>query len=399
MSPTGVGDVPRLLAAFEDGSLIRPDAAVANTVDLARALAVLCGVKGQEVGPNARRIAEVIGEHEHLVFVLIDGLGMNLVEREGPDEFLRAHTVMELRSVFPSSTAPALTSIATGLWPGEHGVPGWWTYLPAYGLTATVLPFIERFSKKDARAYGVTPDVAFPGVALGPRMTRQQLRVMPKRIHGSVYSRYSSGDAPSFGYGSLRAGVEAACAFIERATEPTWTYLYAPFVDTAEHEHGIDSKGVRRAMKLVRSRVEMLTERLRGRARIVLTADHGQIDVPPGQQTELRESDPLLRLLRVPPSCEPRTPAFHAAAGKHTEFERVFRERFAGQFALLTTDEADDLCLFGPARMSDGTRRRLGDYVGIALRSYTVSLPLETAMIGFHGGLHPDEVRVPLVLV
>lgn len=394
-----MSDVPRLLEAFAHGSLVRPDAAIPNTVDLARALASLCGVQGPECGTSAQGIADVIGEHAHIVFVLIDGLGMNLVEREAPDEFFRAHTVMELRSVFPSSTAPALTSIATGLWPAEHAVPGWWTYLPTYGLTATILPFVERFSKKDATMYGVTPDVAFPGAALGPRMARAQLRVMPKRIDGSVYSRYSSGDAPSFGYASLRAGVEAACAFIARGTGPTLTYLYAPFVDTAEHEHGIDSKAVGRALRLVRSRVEMLAERLQGRARIVLTADHGQIDVPAGQQTQLRDDDPLLRLLRVPPSCEPRTPAFHVAPGKHAEFERMFRERFGEQFALLTIDEADELRLFGSGPMSDETRRRLGDYVGIALRPNTVSLPVETPMIGFHGGLMADEVRVPLVVV
>ena len=137
-----MSDVPRLLAAFEEGLLVRPDAEVANTVDLARAVGTLCGVEGLEPGTNGRRIAEIIGEHAHVVFVMVDGLGMNLVEREAPDEFFRSHTVMELRSVFPSSTAPALTSLATGLWPAEHAVPGWYTYLPAYGLTATILPFV-----------------------------------------------------------------------------------------------------------------------------------------------------------------------------------------------------------------------------------------------------------------
>jgi len=394
-----VSDVPRLRAAFEGGLLVRPDAKVANTVDLARALGMLCGVEGLEPGTNCRRIAEIIGEHDHVVFVMVDGLGMNLVEREAPDEFFRSHTVMELRSVFPSSTAPALTSLATGLWPAEHAVPGWYTYLPAYGLTATILPFVERFSKKDARELGVEPGVAFPVAAMGSRIRRTQLRVMPKRIDGSVYSRYSSGDAPSFGYGSLRTGVDAVCAFVSEATGPTLTYLYAPFVDTAQHERGVESKSTRRATKLVRSRIEMLAERLQGRARIVLTADHGQIEVAPERQTQLREGDPLLALLRVPPSCEPRAPAFHVRAGQHAAFEAMFRERFGERFALLTIDEADALRLFGPGAMSAETRARLGDYVAIALGADTVSLPHETPMIGFHGGLMADEARVPLVLV
>jgi hypothetical protein len=407
--PTGAGDVPRLLAAFEQGPLVRPEADAPNLVDLALALGRLCGVEGPELAAstqaastqaaNARRIAAAIGEHEHLVFVLADGLGMHLVDREEPRSFLRAHLAAELRTVFPSSTAPALTSLATGAWPARHAVPGWFVFLPEYGLTATILPFIERFSKKDARTLGVRPDVAFPLAAMGPRMRRAQLRVMPKRIDGSVYSRYSSGNAPSAGYASLREGVEAVVAFIERAAGPTLTYLYTPFVDTAQHERGVDSKSTRRALKLVRSRLELLAERLQDRARMVMTADHGQVDIDPGRQTQLREGDPLLDLLRAPPSCEPRAPAFHVRDGQHAAFEAMFRDRFGDRFALLTVDEADELRLFGPEPMSPETRARLGDYLGIALDDDTLSLPPDTPMIGFHGGLLPDEVRVPLVVV
>ncbi len=393
------GDLARLLTAFERGSLLRPTADVANTVDLARALGSLCGVDGLDLTPNAHAIAETIGQHDHIVFVLVDGLGMNLVEREEPGSFFRAHTAMELRSVFPSSTAPALTSLATGVWPAQHAVPGWYVYLPEYRLSTTILPFIERFSKKDARGRGVRPELAFPIPAMGPRMRRRQLRVMPKRIDGSVYSRYSSGDAPSVGYGSLHAAIENVRSFVELARSPTLTYLYAPFVDTAQHERGVYSKSTRRAMKLVRSRLEMLEERLAGRARIVLTADHGQADVATQRQTHLRDGDPLLELLHVPPSCEPRVPAFHVRDGRLPEFEAMFRERFGDRFALLTVDEADGLRLFGPDPMSPETRARLGDYLGVALAADTLSLPPDTPMIGFHGGLLPDEVRVPLVIV
>jgi hypothetical protein len=230
-------------------------------------------------------------------------------------------------------------------------------------------------------------------------MSRDQLRVMPKRIDGSVYSRYSSGDAPGIGYTSLRTAVTDTCTYIERAAAPTYTYLYTSFVDTAEHERGGDSKAVRRAFKLVHTRIEHLAEKLGGRARIIVTADHGQIDIAPENQTVLAEGDPLLKPLLIPPTCGPRVPAFHVREGEHAAFERQFRERFADQFALLTIDELDELRLFGPEPMLLETRRRLGDYVGIALGPYALLYRPEHPMIGFHGGLQRDEMRIPLIIV
>ena len=394
-----MSDVARLIAAFDAGTLVRPSSDVPNTVDLARAVASLCGIADLELTATARKIARAIGRHQHYVFVLVDGLGMNLVEQEGPDGFFRAHTVMELQSVFPSSTAPALTSLATGCWPAEHAVPGWFTYLPDDGITATILPFVERYTKEDARKLGVTPASAFPLGPLATAMTHTPFRVMPKYIDGSVYSLYSSGDAPSYGYRSLRGGIDAACEFIAGATGPTHTYFYIPFVDTAEHKRGVESKAVRRALKLVRSRVETLAHRLEGQARIIVTADHGQIDVPPEHQTVLPDDDLLLTMLQMPPSCEYRVLAFHVIEGREAEFELEFLRRLGDQFALLTIDEVDEARLFGPMALSTETRRRLGDYVAVALGPYAIRYKPEHQMMGFHGGLQRDEMRVPLILV
>ena len=391
--------MPRLLAAFDRGDLLRPDASVANTVDLARAMYSLCGVPNLELTANARRMVDVIREHEHYVFVLVDGLGMNLVEQEPAAAFFKQHQAMEMRSVFPSSTAPALTSIATGAWPAQHAVPGWWTHLPDAGITATILPFTERFSKEDARKHGLTPERAFPLPALAGQMTRTSMRVTHRHIAGSVYTLYSSSGDAGVGYKSLRDGVEAVIAGIERAEGPTYTYLYVSFVDTAEHNKGVWSKAARRALRLVSTRLETMAERLAAKARIVITADHGQIDLAPEQQLFVDDDAALLGLLIAPPHTEPRGPAFHVKAGMQVAFEDNFRGRWGDRFALLTVGEADELRLFGPEEMSDEAKRRLGDYVALALEPVTLGLRPERPMVGFHGGLMPDEVRVPLVVL
>ncbi len=395
-----MSDVSRLLSWFAAGELVRPAGDVPGPVDLSLALAHLCGAT-VEVTPQAQRIATLIGGAKHIVFVMLDGFGMPLVERQPPDGIFRRRLAMEMHTVFPSSTAPALTSLATGRWPAEHAVPGWWTYLPDAGLTATILPFHDRFSDENLDGR-IAPTSAFPVPSLQRAYARRRLAVMPQTIAGSVYSRYSSDEGAFSGYASLTAAAERIARHVRESAAPTYTYFYVPYIDGAAHRSGPEHGDVQRAIGRAAKRLAQLAEALPADARIVVSADHGLIEVPRDARHTLDRHDALVRLLRVPPTCEPRTPAFHVRDGQQATFAALFRERWADRFALLTVDEADELRLFGKAPLSTETRRRLGDFVAVARGLdaivYEPSDELR-AMRGFHGGLHPDEMRIPLIVI
>src|SRR6185369_9878267 len=95
---------------------------------------------------------------------------LNLADRLPPSALVRAHRRLQLQSLFPSTTAAALTSVATGRWPAQHAVLGWWTRLPELDLTATILPFVERFSHQPLAPRGISADYAFPQRAYHPAM-------------------------------------------------------------------------------------------------------------------------------------------------------------------------------------------------------------------------------------
>jgi hypothetical protein len=188
---------------------------------------------------------------------------------------------------------------------------------------------------------------------------------------------------------------------IQHAHGPTYTYLYVPFVDTAEHEHGTRSRHVTNALDHARLRIRTLVESLRGAARVIVTADHGQIDVPDQARVILDRHDPLMGMLRMPPSCEPRASVFHVRSGFEDRFAGAFRDRFGDRFALLTTSEVEELRLLGPIPLDRETQRRVGDFLavprGVDVILYEPAKSLR-AMRGFHGGLLPDEVRIPLIV-
>ncbi len=394
-----MSDVPRLLAWFDSAALIRPDAAQPNTVALALAIASRCGAPDIVLSPPASGIAEAIGAAEHVILVLADGLGMNLIERLPAGSILQRHLVMELQAVFPSSTAPAITSLTTGCWPAEHAVPGWFVYLPDDELIATILPFIERFSKRPLRQIGVDPHRAMPVPSLLPSFLHQATCYMPSHITGSVHSDYLSGGPPQVPYKRLSVAIDAIAARVQNAHVSTYTYLYVPFIDTAEHKYGPHAAAVTMSLARVEQAVASLAEQVAGRARVIVTADHGLIRVDRRRQTQLKDGDPLLDLLRLPPNGEPRVPLFFARNRAQDEFATMFRDRFGATHALLTIDEVDELRLLGPDPLAAETRRRLGDFMAVSATADAISYKPDAVMLGHHGGLTPDEMRVPLIVI
>ena len=394
-----MSDVDRLLSSFEAGGLLRPSPDVANFVDLSRAIATLAGVGGLELTQGAERIASQIGQSDHHVLALIDGLGVGLLQHLSEESFLRTHMCMTLQAVFPSTTVAALTSLATGLWPGTHGVPTWWAYLAGSGVSATVLPFIERFSKRPLSKWGIQSSEVFTAPTLPPRFRRERHSFVPKAITSSVYTSYTSAGAEVTGYTTLSEAVAAVLAGIAAATGPTYSYLYYPRVDAFAHDRGPEDEAVRAEVANVDRELSRLADGLKGRARLMVTADHGLIAVSERGRHAVRADDEIDELLIAPPSGEPRVPVFHVKEGKAEAFERRFRDRFGEWFVLLTAAEVERLELLGPGPFADVTRQRVGDYLALPIGEDVLAYePPGDWMAGFHAGLTPAEMLVPLIL-
>jgi len=407
-------DLERVQAALNDGALLHPiDPDIPSSVDLALALGALAGAPNIPTSHAKGIMAKVaLGATtpEHLVFVLVDGLGCNLIEALPVDAFLRRHSVAELRPVFPSTTAAALTSIATASWPAQHAVPGWFTHLPDlspadHPLTATILPFIDRHDGTSLSDLGVSLQAAFPQPTLLDAIAGTLYTYHPESIAGSVYTAYQCGDGVCQGYDSLAQAVEGITGWIAAAHEPTYHYLYIPDVDAAEHRHGHDASAVKDTLTTVQAAIARLAEQLTEHRpaqdwRIVVSADHGVMTIADDHKHTVVPGDPLLEELVVPFSGEPRVPMFHVRPGRAEAFAEKFRERFGEAFALLSIDEVGQLQLFGPEPLTVTARARIGDYVGIALQPAVLLYEPDGIgrLRGFHAGLTPDEMRIPLIV-
>jgi hypothetical protein len=401
--PQDAADVARLCAWFDAGALVRPDAARPNLVDLVRALARCADAEPPlACGANAARLAELIGRHEHLVFVLVDGMGARMLELLREDAFLRTHAVENLLTVFPATTAAALTSHATGVWPSEHGIYGWWMRFPEIGRSATVLPYVERFSEEPLEKLGLGPERAFAVPSMVPRFGKEPIAVLPDYIVESVYSRYATGGTPRRGYAELRDGASLVARLIADAARPTYVYFYLPQLDSLCHEYGVGRDRAGKLLAVIDAELAGLRARLPATARLVIAADHGLVDLPPEREFVLRPADPLLGFLKNEPVGDPCVPIFHVKPGAHAAFARAFRARFGATHVLLPMAEVERLRLFGPDPFSDAMRARIGDYLALtdttAVLAFLPDGESPGHLRGVHAGLSPAEMEIPLVV-
>lgn len=398
----GADDVAQWL---KDGTLIHPvpdGGGVPTSVDLYRYMAAVAGSISPETTPGMARLEQIVGHADHFVLAMVDGLGMNQTHMPPPGGALAEARREEIRAVFPSTTASALTSLATGTWPAEHGVTGWWTYFTEADRVLCPLTFRERGTKRPGLAYGLTLDRLVDARPLQATFFRSSSYYLPATIRGGHFAKWSRGTTPQESYLTLGQGARSIARRLTKANGATYTYWYIPHVDAASHTHGPLSRQASGAVLRVDDALLKLKQRAPAGTRIIVVADHGQIEA--GDYFALAEEDALLSYLKIGPTGEGTMPIFHVRAGKRKDFRRAFQDRdFGEHFALITPDEAQDLALFGPQALSRKMRDHLGDFIGIAPKPTVIDFaPGKEAAhdhLGVHGGLRPQEMRVPLYVV
>jgi len=251
---------------FTEGVFCKPVCDIPSSVHLSRAVMHIAGSPNcSTLSPLEKQLVEHIGKPRHLVFVLADGLGSKLLEQRESGSFLRHFNKKNIQSVFPSTTAAALTSIATASWPGEHAVTGWFAYLAEHNIPTQILMYQHRFSRKSLLELGIQPQMAFPVPSGFANVHRQFCMYQPKKIAGSVYSTFQSGSAENcFGYDSIANAIDGISRVIKEDNGDTLQYFYIPDVDVAAHVHGIRSEQVNAAIDQVERAIFQLSQQLKG---------------------------------------------------------------------------------------------------------------------------------------
>jgi predicted AlkP superfamily pyrophosphatase or phosphodiesterase len=327
-----------------------------------------------------------------IVLFVLDGLGWcQLQARPDVAPVLASMAGGPITSVAPTTTATALTSIVVGATPAEHGVVGY--RLRIDGTEGDVVLNVLRWRTSEGDARDGVPAAAFQQLpAFGGRPTP----VVTKAEFAA------SGFSAAQGLGELRGWVTPSGISVEvgraLAEGAPLVYAYYEGVDKVAHARGFGphyDAELAAADRLVGD----LRDALPAGAALVVTSDHGQVEV--GDRVVALADDVLAETTLV--SGEGRFLWLHARPGRVDALERRCRERYeAGGLAFVgRRDElVADGWFGGPlaAEVAD----RLGDVAVVARQPVAFLDPCDPGAAGLrcrHGSLTADELLVPLVAV
>ncbi len=339
---------------------------------------------------NSLALNENEGGRECLL--LVDGLGKNAIDEFGSKIKILKELKYErtLSATFPSTTATSLTSLGTGLAPGEHGMVGYTMRVPHSGTPERVLNAL----KWDER---VDPYIFQPNETLFERANKEGIRtshVAAKRYADTGFTRAALRGGIYVGANSIEELADGAKSALQN--QKSFAYVYVNDVDEASHGAGFGSEKFFTALEKVNRLIEQLLSSLPKGTRLFVTSDHGMINR--GEYLVVGKENELLKDVRLMAG-EPRVRYLYVDEDKRDEVKSRWQNRLGGLATVLTREEAIRRGLFGP--ISESVLERIGDLVVIAEGNFIlVEMERETqqcAMVGHHGGTTEAECEIPLL--
>jgi len=382
--------------------LQRPDYENGSLVNLIASIAGACGARPVH-NPLALLPPERIASAANVVFLLVDGLGYNFLCNAGRGGALLDHLAGRITSVFPSTTATAITSSFTGLTPQEHAMTGWFCWFPEGDVVAAPLPFRRRGDDCPLTQLAIAPQQLFRSTSLLDALDVRTVIVSQDRIVDSDYSRHFGGRAERRSYENLAGLVDAVAAAVRSGSQRKYIYAYYPELDTVAHRHGIASTQAASRFAAIDAAFAELLKRLAGTDSIIIvSADHGFIDTPASEALELENYRGLAELLRLPLTGEPRVAYCHVKPGCAARFAERAREILGDRADVRISADLIAEGWFGPGRAHPRLADRVGDVTLLMSGHHTIKdhLPGEKrhVLIGNHGGITVDEMLIPLVV-
>jgi hypothetical protein len=338
-------------------------------------------------------------EARNLVLLIIDGLGDNFLMRRGAGGELARRRRAAITSVFPSTTASAITTSYTGRSPLEHGLTGWYSYFGEAGCVAATLPFRSRGDNRPLQERGFLPERAFTCASIFEAIPERSIVVTHKEIVDSVYNLRHCSGAERRAYETPEELVSQVEQAVKSGPERKFVYAYWPAYDSTSHRYGCESAQALAELAKIDAAFGALLARLSGTDALLLaSADHGFVDVAPEECLEPPAA--ISARLRFPLCGERRVAYCHVHAIE--AFMEKAKEWLGERADVLPSRSLVEAGWFGPGAPHPRLAERIGDVTLVMRGRYTVKdwIPGEPRHlhIGNHGGPSEDEMLIPLIM-
>lgn len=297
-----------------------------------------------------------LGHATSVVLVVIDGLGaIALRTHSGHARFLSGSMGKKdvATTVFPSTTASALTSLVTGTWPGEHGLVGYRVRHPEQGRLLNQLS-----DWHDAGVNPLTWQASETVFERASRLGAPTFAVGLPSFAGSGFTQAALRGATFVGIDTPTERV--AHAYGLAAGNPgSLVYCYLPELDRVGHQNGMASLEWTSTLEDLDA---AMNQPVPSGVGVLLTSDHGMVDVPSHRQVTIAADDACLDSV-ASVGGEPRMLHVYLGEGADAAASATRWEQSLGSVAQVSTKTAAvEAGLFGP-RVTAAAASRIGDLV------------------------------------
>lgn len=381
---------------IKNENLILPNYNNLNIVDLVKFLYGKYDVKYEE-NENTSKLKGLIPDKKHTVFILVDGMGANLINLLDNKSILKRNKVSDMLTVSPSSTGCVLTTLATATYPSKHGIIGWYNYNRKYNIDYYPLTFNDRRQNKSLKEYNINAEDIFKVKSKINELNVKTNVLYPSYIYDSVYSNYVANSSIRNSYNDLEDAFNQIKKIIS-LNEKTFTYLYIPDIDNLEHDNGVNSEVVLNKLNEIES---YLCKLPKDDTVVVITADHGQTNVTDDITMDFEKYN---KYFYAYPGIDFGMATYYVKKNMEKEFIKQFNNDYEGKMYLFKTKEFIDNNVFGPNKNNDYLISNLGEYISLCNSNAQFINDLEVDEYygktkGNHSGLTKDEMIIPLIVI
>ena len=349
-------------------------------------------LKYYNLDANYKSLAELDAvlknKYKNIVFLILDCLGVNIINNNlSENNLLKKNILTTVTTIFPSTTVAATTAFHSGLSPYETGWLGWMLYFKEYDR------MIEVFSGKDF--YTEEKIIDPPGETF---LKYEQIyeKICKKNQKVNLHKIF-----PSFAENGSKT-FEELCSKIKLACENEGQNLISAYWDEPDHTihyNGVKSNATYEVLKNIDDNLKKLAEELSDTL-IIISADHGAVDVNEVYLNEIKELD---ELLSKPLSIESRFASSFIKEGMQEKFLTEFKKHFKDKYKLYSKEEFLKEQLLGLGKKHERIDSYLGDLIFISESNLAIRYALPNTKKKFHvadhAGLTKDEMLVPVIVV
>jgi hypothetical protein len=360
-----------------------------------------------------------------VVLLVIDGFGFNqFLNYHRENRFLTSLTdkgeVYPLTSVFPSQTTNALTTLNTGLTPQEHGLFEYFIYMKNIGMVNSLqFECIDSKRQNRLRYAGFDPSVLLSkGKTIHNTLKEQGINTF---THIQASNAFNACSKLIFQGSKIIPAVKSSDSIVglrknleENRGKCAYFFVHLDTLDTISHQYGPESYEYYAELSLItyllkRELVQKIDHKTAKETLLLVTADHGGVNVDPKETTYLNCFPKAILNFQVGknrkpilPIGSPREVFLHIKAKKLAETKEYLMRKIGDKAQIIETEEAAKKGLFGLGFPGREFLERTGNLMVLPYGNQTVwfedSDGRKNSFLGQHGGLNEQEMLVPFAV-